>query len=86
MTDAIATPPRRRPPAPVSISDQAQRALNAVASFDPVEQPEPDLDDTPGWLRWIETREALGRQMFSPLMPPEHQLARTEVALDGVPT
>lgn len=86
MTDAIGTPPRPRPPGPVSISEQAQRALNAAASFDPVEQTEPDLDDTPGWMRWIETREALGRQMLSTLMPPEHQLARTEVALDGVPT
>jgi hypothetical protein len=75
VTDATATTRRRRPPAPVSISEQAQ-----------VQQPEPDPDDTRGWLRWVETREAPGREMLSPLMPPEHRLARAKIELDAVPT
>jgi epsilon-lactone hydrolase len=86
VTDATATTRRRRPPAPVSISERAQQALNMAPPLDQVRQPEPDPDDTQGWLRWVETREALGREMLSPLVPPEHRLARTEVALDGVPT
>ncbi len=86
MTDTTTTTRRRRPPAPVSISEQAQQALNAASSLDHVQQPEPDPDDTQGWLRWVETREAPGRAMLSPLMPPQHRLARAKVELDGVPT
>src|SRR6266568_1020814 len=86
MTDTTTTTRRRRPPAPVSISEQAQQALNAASSLDHVQQPEPDPDGTQGWLRWVETREAPGRAMLSPLMPPQHRLARAKVELDGVPT
>jgi hypothetical protein len=42
---------RNRPPAPASISEQAQRVLNTAASLDQAKQPEPDLDDIEGWLR-----------------------------------
>src|SRR5215218_6757243 len=86
MTDATATTQRRRPPAPVSISEQAQQFLNTASPFDQVQQPEPYPDDTQGWLRWVATREAPGREMLSTLTPPDHLLARTEVELDGVPT
>lgn len=85
MTDAVSTP-RRRPRAPLSVSEQAQRALNALPPFDEAQQPEPDLDDIQGWLRWVEARETAGRDMLLPLMPPEHRLARPQVELGGVPT
>ncbi|WP_432836643.1 alpha/beta hydrolase fold domain-containing protein [Dactylosporangium sp. CA-092794] len=74
-----------RPPAPVGLSEPARRALDALPPV-PVRQPEPDLADTQGWLRWIETREAGGREMLAPLMPPEDRLARTRAELNGVPT
>jgi epsilon-lactone hydrolase len=86
MTDATAATRRRRPPAPLSISEQAQQFLNTASPFDQVQQPEPYPDDPQGWLRWVETREAPGREMLSTLTPPDHLLARTEVELDGVPT
>jgi epsilon-lactone hydrolase len=82
MTD---TARRGRPPAPASISEQAQQVLNRAPAFDH-QQPVPDLDDTQGWLRWVETQEAPGREMLAPLMPPEDQLVRTTVDVDGVPT
>jgi hypothetical protein len=46
VTDATATTRRRRPPAPVSISEQAQRPLNTAPPLDQVQQPEPDPEDT----------------------------------------
>jgi hypothetical protein len=83
MTNATATTRRGRPPAPVSISEQAQQVLNSAPPLDEAHQPEPDLTDTQGWLRWVETREAPGREMLSPLMPPEHRLAREGRARRG---
>jgi monoterpene epsilon-lactone hydrolase len=70
----------------VSISEQAQQALNAAPPLDHMQQPEPDTDDPDGWLRWVETREAPGREMLAPLMPPEHRLACAKVEFDGVHT
>lgn len=84
MTDATATTPTRRPPAPASISEQARQALNALPPF--VQPAVPDLGDTDGWLRWVDEREAPGREMLSAFMPPDRLLARTEVRLDGVTT
>jgi hypothetical protein len=60
--------------------------LNTPAPYDQVQQAEPYPDDTQGWLRWVETLEAPGREMLSALTPPDHRLARTEVELDGVRT
>jgi acetyl esterase/lipase len=48
--------------------------------------PQLDLDDTQGWLQWVESREAPGRDMLAPLMPSADHLARTTVDIDGVPT
>ena len=84
MTDTTATTGRRRPPAPVSISEQAQRALNAAPPLE--ETPELDLDDTEGWLRYIEALEAPGREMLASFVPPEDRLARSTVQLSGVTT
>ena len=84
MTDATATTRRRRPPAPASISEQAQQFLNTAPPLE--ETPELDLDDTQGWLRYIEAREAPGREMLAPFMPPEDRLARSQVQLGGVTT
>jgi acetyl esterase/lipase len=82
MTDATATTRRTRPPAPASISEQAQQALNAAPPLE--ETPELDLDDTQGWLRYIEAREAPGRELLAPFVPPEDRLARNQVQLGGV--
>jgi epsilon-lactone hydrolase len=76
--------PRWRPPAPASISEQARQALNAAPPLNPM--PQLDLDDTHGWLHWVESQEAPGRDMLALLMPPTDQLARTTVDIDGVPT
>jgi epsilon-lactone hydrolase len=84
MTDATATTRRTRPPAPTSISEQAQQFLNAAPPLE--ETPELDLDDTQGWLRYIEAREAPGREMLAPFVPPEDRLARSQVQLGGVTT
>jgi epsilon-lactone hydrolase len=84
MTDATATTRHTRPPAPTSISEQAQQALNAAPPLE--ETPELDLDDTQGWLRYIEEREAPGREMLAPFVPPEDRLARSQVQLGGITT
>lgn len=84
MTDRTTTTPRWRPPAPASISERAQQALNAAPPLEPM--PQLDLDDTQGWLQWVESREAPGRDMLAPLMPSADLLARTTVDIDGVPT
>jgi acetyl esterase/lipase len=84
MTDTVETAQRGRPPAPVSISEQAQQFLSALPPF--VQSVVPNLDDTEGWLRWVEEQEAPGREMLSAFVPPDHLLARTVIELDGVTT
>jgi monoterpene epsilon-lactone hydrolase len=84
VNDAPETTRRTRPPAPASISEQAQQALNAAPPLD--QSPTPDLDDTQGWLRYIQAREAPGRKMLAPFVPPEDRLARSTVTLGGVTT
>jgi monoterpene epsilon-lactone hydrolase len=83
MIDAAATP-RTRPPAPASISEQAQQVLNTLPPLH--ETPDIDLDDTEGWLRYVEEREAPGRDMLAAFVPPEDRLARSELELAGVTT
>lgn len=82
MANTTATTRRVRPQAPASVSEQAQEFLSAEFPFDG--NPEPDLNDTEGWLRLIEAREAPVRAMFAARIPPAHVLARTQVDLSGV--
>jgi monoterpene epsilon-lactone hydrolase len=84
VTDTSTTTPRWRPPAPASISEPARQALDAAPPLNPM--PQLDLDDIQGWLHWIESQEAPGRDMLAALMPAADQLARTTVDIDGVPT
>ncbi|MFC8663069.1 alpha/beta hydrolase fold domain-containing protein [Streptomyces sp. NPDC057199] len=84
MTDITVTTRQVRPPAPASVSEQAQEFLSTESPFD--EDLEPDLDDTEGWLRLIETREVPVRAMFATRVPPPDVLARTQVELAGVPS
>lgn len=70
----------QRPPAPSSISPQAQAFLEVFPPY--VEPVTPDLDDTAGWLRHIEAGDERIRAMFLGAAP--EGLDRTLID-DGVP-
>lgn len=77
---------RARPPAPSSISQQAQAYLNAnrVQLID--EAAFPDLPDHEGWRRWVSEFEGPVREAFSDRVPGPEHLAHALHDAAGVPT
>ncbi|MCF1592283.1 alpha/beta hydrolase [Streptomyces muensis] len=66
------------------MSEEARAALSVDQFTDTVA--EPALDDTEGWLRFIEVRDAPVREMFAQYQPSERLLTRREIEVDGVRT
>jgi len=83
MTDVASA--RTRPPAPTTVSAQAQEHLDAPSPFDGLSGP-PPLDDLEGWQRFIDGRNAGIRMYLEQRLPPEDALVRRAVELDGVRT
>lgn len=75
---------RSRPPAPVSVSEHAQRMLSLPSS---IEAPGyPAIDDTDGWLALVTAMDGGIRPFYESGLPPEDSLVRDDLNISGVPT
>lgn len=78
------TTARARPPAPSSVSEQAQRVLSQP---DGQAAPYPPLDDTEAWLRLAEATDTGARRPYlESTLPPDGSLNVTQTEFGGVPT
>ncbi|WP_322410644.1 alpha/beta hydrolase [Microbacterium invictum] len=73
-----------RPPAPSSVSEEAQAYLSLPSFIDVMQKPA--LEDVEGWVKFIRARDLPVIDMFAPLMPPPEAVERGEIDADGVRT
>lgn len=79
------TVPRTLPPAPSSVSEQAQLMLSR--SEPATVPPYPPIDDTQAWLSLVNAMDTgIRRPYLESVLPPEGSLRVTESDVAGVPT
>lgn len=83
---AVAATPLPRPPAPTSVSAEAQEFLAVASTFDSSGAAYPDLEDTDGWLALVEQMDGLTRGFYQRALPSEEALERELIDVAGVPT
>ncbi|MGN0064274.1 MAG: alpha/beta hydrolase fold domain-containing protein [Nocardioides sp.] len=91
MTDALeqeipVETARPRPPAPTTISAEAQAFLTMLSAASPAREPWPAQGDLPAWEARIEVMDQLTDGFYGLSMPPEGSITRERQVIGGVPT